>query len=133
MKTQKIEFHPIADIFPLLEGEEFKDFSEDIRKNGLLNPIWTYQGQIIDGRNRYRACLKVGVKPQFREWTGTYDSIVDYVVKDNLKRRHLSKSQRSIVASKLWHITNVLHALSALDDQEKTSIITWLSARRLEK
>ena len=51
-----LHFHPLANWFPLIEGEEFsRRVVEDIRTRGLMNPIILYQGKIIDGRNRYRA------------------------------------------------------------------------------
>src|SRR5215471_5387302 len=48
----KLEFHPLSQIFPLIEGAEFDELVEDIRTHGVREPIWLYQGQIIDGRNR---------------------------------------------------------------------------------
>jgi ParB-like chromosome segregation protein Spo0J len=94
-----MEFHEIANAFPLLDGQEFDDLCRDIAANGLLEPIWTYQGQILDGRNRYRACVKVGVKPQFRDYTG--DNPLSFVISLNLKRRHLNESQRAVIAARL--------------------------------
>src|SRR5690349_6175265 len=92
-----MKFHPVAALFPLMEGEDFAALVEDIRENGLLEPIWTHDGQIIDGRNRYRACEAAGVKPHFRQWDGT-GSLVAFVVSLNLKRRHLTAAQRAMVA-----------------------------------
>jgi N6-adenosine-specific RNA methylase IME4 len=94
----QVEFHPVADIFPLIEGEEFNELVADIAKNGLIEPIWLDKnGQIIDGRNRYLACKKAGVKPVFRTWEGE-GSPIDFIISMNLKRRHLTTGQRAILA-----------------------------------
>jgi len=67
---------------------------------GLREPIWVYQGKIIDGRNRFRACQETKTEPRFREWDGQ-GSLVSFVVSLNLHRRHLDESQRSMVAAKI--------------------------------
>jgi hypothetical protein len=94
-----MEFHEIARVFPLLEGKEFDSLCRDIASNGLLEPIWTYQGKILDGRNRYRACVAVGIEPRFREYNG--NNPLGFVISLNLERRHLNESQRAVIASKL--------------------------------
>lgn len=79
-------FHPLAEEFPLLEGEDYADLVEDIRANGLIHAITLYQGQILDGRNRYRACRDAGVEPRFEEYTG--DDPEGFVESKNDHRRH---------------------------------------------
>lgn len=79
---------------------EFDALVEDIRANDLREAIWTHDGQIIDGRNRYNACSQIGIEPRFREWNGE-GSLVSFVVSLNLKRRHLNESQRAMVAQRL--------------------------------
>ena len=91
------EFHPIANLFPLMVGQEFEDLVGDIRRNGLRNPIHVYEGKILDGRNRLRACAEAGVKPKFQELNG-HGSPLDFVLSMNLTRRHLTPSQKAAVA-----------------------------------
>lgn len=96
------QYHPVAEIFPLMSGPAFDELVADIGEHGLREPIWLHQdGRIIDGRNRYRACLAVGVDPAFRTYDGTDDEMVPFVVSLNLHRRHLSESQRALVAANI--------------------------------
>src|SRR5215213_1934546 len=60
-----LAFHPASAIFDLLNGQDFDALVNDITKNGLINEIWVHpDGSILDGRNRYRACLAAGVEPR---------------------------------------------------------------------
>lgn len=92
-----MKFHELASIFPLMAEEEYKNLLRDIERNGLLEPIWLYEGKIIDGRNRYRACLELHITPQFRTWQGG-GSPLAFVISLNLSRRHLTSSQKAVVA-----------------------------------
>ena len=94
-----MEYHEIANIFPLMEGTELTELSADIKKNGLIDPIWLYENKILDGRNRYRACQEVGVEPRFQSYPG--NDPLQYVISLNLHRRHLNESQRAVVAARL--------------------------------
>ena len=96
---KQIAFHPFASIFPLLEGGAFSELAADIAAHGLREPIVLHDGKILDGRNRYRACLEAGVKPEFVTYTRA-DPLA-YVVSLNLKRRHLDESQRAMVAARI--------------------------------
>jgi N6-adenosine-specific RNA methylase IME4 len=90
------EFHEVANLFPLMDGEEFASLVTDINANGLREPIWIHKDKIVDGRNRYRACLEAKVAPRFREWDGQ-GSLVMFVVSLNLHRRHLSSGQKAAI------------------------------------
>src|SRR5215813_8180487 len=59
-----LEFHPLADLFPLMEGAEFDALVADIDANKLRDRILLYEGMILDGRNRYRALRKLGLSPE---------------------------------------------------------------------
>jgi MT-A70/ParB/Sulfiredoxin domain len=97
--TASRAFHPVAEIFPPLEGAEFAELAADIRRNGLIDPIVIHDGQVLDGRNRYRACIEADIEPRFTPFRG--DDPVSYVVSRNLRRRHLDESQRAMVVAKL--------------------------------
>ena len=92
-------FHEISNIFPMMSEPEQKILRDDIKQNGLIEPIWTYEGKIIDGRNRFLACQNTGTVPRFRAWDGS-GSLVEFVISLNLHRRHLDDSQRSMVGVK---------------------------------
>jgi hypothetical protein len=93
------EFHPIANIFPMMEGKEFERFKEDIKTRKLQEPIITYDGKILDGRNRYNACKELYLTPTTKQYDG--GDPVGFVLSANLHRRHLNESQRAMVAAKL--------------------------------
>lgn len=92
-------FHEIASIFPYMTAAELDGLAEDIKANGLREPIWTYQDKIIDGRNRFNACAKAGVEPQYREWDGN-GSLTAFVISLNMQRRHLDESQRAMAGAR---------------------------------
>ena len=93
-----MEFHPVADIFPLLQGEEFEELKSDISTNGLIESIWLHpDGRIVDGRNRWRACTETNTNAHFQTWKGQ-GSLVRFVISLNIRRRHLDSSQRAAVA-----------------------------------
>jgi len=97
-KAKAIKFHPAADLFPLLTGESLAELVADVEKHGQLEPIVLCKGKILDGRNRYRACLELGVEPEFWDWDGECGDPVTYSLSKNVKRRHLTPSQLAMVA-----------------------------------
>lgn len=94
-----IRWHPYAELFPWIEGAAFDEFVEDIRQRGVLEPIVMFEGQLLDGRNRYMAARKLGIKYPVTEYRGK--DPLGYVLSKNLARRHLNESQRAMVAAKL--------------------------------
>jgi len=67
----------------------------------LIEPIVISKGQIIDGRNRYRACRELGIEPHFVEWS-TFNyrhSVQTWIWAKNIERRHLTSDQRVMMAT----------------------------------
>lgn len=79
--------HEYANIFPMMHGDDYERLKSDIAENGLQEPIWLYQEKILDGRNRHKACIESGVKPEFRHYVGSEP--LKFVLSLNLARRHL--------------------------------------------
>ena len=96
-------FHPVSALFPELPKNEFEALVADIAQNGLREPIHVMGKAIIDGRHRYRACLAAGVEPQFIQVAENAD-LNALVISLNLRRRHLSESQRAMVAARLANL-----------------------------
>ena len=99
-KSDALTFHPACLAFPELPEDELQALAADIKKHGLLNDITLLNKQILEGRSRYKACKLAGVKPRFVEWAGT-GSPTEWVISQNLIRRHLTSSQRAVVALEL--------------------------------
>jgi hypothetical protein len=93
--------HPLCEIIPPCTDEEFKELKEDIEKNGLQMPIKLFEAKVLDGRSRYKACVELGREPKAETFPGTYADALAYVVSMNVKRRHLSASQRALIAARL--------------------------------
>jgi N6-adenosine-specific RNA methylase IME4 len=124
-------FHPLANLFPLIEGEEFEGLRDDIKANGLRETIKTLDGMIIDGRNRYRACRELGV--DVNRYIVAFDSKLDgdplaFVISMNLKRRHLDESQRAMIAARL---ETVRHGGDRRSDQDANWHVDRDAAARL--
>jgi ParB-like chromosome segregation protein Spo0J len=92
----ELPYHPIAEAFnlPLIEGAEFDAFVEDIRANKQCEAITVYQNKVLDGRNRYRACTKLGVEPRLTQFLGDDNAARAFVISKNVRRRHLTAEQR---------------------------------------
>ena len=96
--------HPYADLFPMMDREPLRQLTASIREEGLQNPIITYEGKILDGRNRAAACANAQVEPRYEEYEG--DDPLGFVFRANLIRRHLNTSQRAMVAEKFANLEN---------------------------
>jgi ParB-like chromosome segregation protein Spo0J len=88
-------------LLPEMRSDEFADLRKSIAAIGLTQPIALYDGMILDGRHRYRACLDEGVQPEFVTLPPNTDP-AEYAIAQNLHRRHLpDKGQRAAIAVQL--------------------------------
>jgi len=96
-------WHELASIFPLMAGAEFDALVADIKAYGLDNPIILLDGLVLDGRNRARACVKASAQIFYEDYGDqphrAEQEPYDWVKGQNLKRRHLTKSQQAACAA----------------------------------
>lgn len=95
-----MNFHPASLLFPMMSDAELNELAADIKKNGLIEPVVLYHGEVLDGRNRLKACELAGIEPKFTETNGDVPSPTLYALSKNMHRRHLSTSQKAAVAAK---------------------------------
>jgi hypothetical protein len=93
----KLKFHPLLDQVPLMPLHERDALGADIEKNGQILPVLTFQGKIIDGRNRYLACIARRIEPKVRELTKYRAK--EFVASMNYFRKHWSTKERAHFAA----------------------------------
>jgi hypothetical protein len=101
MPESRLPMHPYAELFPPMSPPEFDRLCDDIFRHGLQEEIVVHEDQVLEGRHRYLACLAKGVLPRFRVYAGECGSPLAFVVAKNLHRRHLTESQRALLAARL--------------------------------
>ena len=95
--------HPAAALFPLLADDDtgFDALKSSILERGQLLPILVQGDVLLDGRNRLRACLAVGVKPRVEEYNGPLTGS-ELISELNLSRRDLEPEERAIITGKIF-------------------------------
>jgi hypothetical protein len=130
--------HPIADCFPLDEAT-IPDLAKDIQRNALHEPIWLFEGLILDGRRRHRACRIVKyefVSKNFRVFQGTFAEACAFVASLNIHRRHLTQQQREVAAAKLANLGEGRPSKTTPDggvSQPKSAEYLGVSVRGLQR
>ena len=109
LKMQDYEYHELSTIFSSFEDtEEFKGLVGSIKEYGLFDPILVWQGMIVDGRHRHKACIEAGVEPEYEYLVDEvpFEKVRDRVVGANILRRHLTTGQRAMTAASLANMTS---------------------------
>lgn len=107
-------FHPLAEQYPLMTLVELEALADDIRERGLAQPIVVWNNQIIDGRNRYLACVQNDLPCQFVYYQGNEESLEGYIASLNEHRRHLTPGDRDrIQAARVERLKRVQDARKA--------------------
>jgi hypothetical protein len=102
-KIKLLPFHPLVDMFPPMTDDDYANLISRIKEHGQRVEIDTWEGKIIDGKHRALACQKLEIEPRYRErhfGTGEIGAR-EYVLDQNLARRHLTADQKRELIGKL--------------------------------
>ena len=99
-RSNQFSIHPLAKIFPDMQVEEYEALKESISQHGQREPIVLFEGQVIDGQHRLKACIDLNIEPAVTELEAVNDPVA-FVVDANLIRRHLETGQRAMIAEQL--------------------------------
>lgn len=101
MKNRVLSVHPIANMYPMMQKKEYENLLNSIEENGydVTQPITLYKGLILDGRNRYNACIELDIAYVTRVFEGTDEEALEESRRLNSYRRHLENDQRAMCAA----------------------------------
>lgn len=95
-----MEPHPIAKLFPPIEGRDLEELRADIESRGMINAITIYEGMVLDGWHRYQIAMAIGKAVKSEPLPAGADPI-QWAMSKNLRRRHLTSSQRALIAAQI--------------------------------
>lgn len=93
--------HPYSKLFPDCNEEQFEMLCKDLKENGQRQKALIFQGLILDGNQRQRACVKNKMELQWKCFKGSKEAALNLVVSLNLHRRHLNDSQRACIGAEI--------------------------------
>ncbi|KQW57077.1 ParB/RepB/Spo0J family partition protein [Variovorax sp. Root411] len=88
-----LEPHALCAVFPDMGTEDYECLKENVAVNGVLHAIVLLNGQILDGRHRYRAAMELHMECPCIEFAGQDPQ--QFVIAANAARRNLTASQRA--------------------------------------
>lgn len=88
--------HPLTNAYPMMSGAPFGALKASIAEHGLYQPVVLFNGLVLDGRNRLKACAELGITPNLVDYAGdsSPDALAAYVRAMN-ERRDLTPQQRA--------------------------------------
>ncbi len=137
--------HPAAELFPLVEGQEFDRLVNSIREHGVQTPLmfgWDANEKpvLLDGRNRLRAVdrLKeqgITVPVPVRSFDYTRDGIteIEWIESQNIDRRHLTEDARAMLAASFYELIGAEAAKAKKESQFNAETAKAAAAKRHEK
>ncbi|WP_436309040.1 hypothetical protein [Variovorax sp. LjRoot130] len=94
MAPPRLQPHALCAAFPDMDAADYTFLKEDVAANGVRQAIVLLDGQILDGRHRYRAAMELDMGCPCTIFAGKDPQ--QFVVSANAARRNLSASQRAL-------------------------------------
>ncbi len=109
-------------IFPEMQDEDYQMLVNDIKTNGFdaKQPIYLFEGDVLDGWNRQRACTELNITPVYMQYKGTNEEALMFVLRTN-KRRNLTSSQWAAIAVEADDVIDVIREETERARREKQS------------
>ena len=126
------KIHPLANFFPRMSAGEYELLKADIHEHGQQVPIVKQGDTILDGRHRYDICRELEIKPLIMEWEGS-GSPEAFIASMNLHRRHLTESQRGLIAAEMNARRAVVAGGQTIGESEQTPGPTLAEAAAVMK
>ena len=99
--TSRAEYtrHPLSNPFGDAAPHDFEALVQSMKVNGFMDghPVILYEGRILDGFHRYKAAKEVGVAAVFTEFSGTLEQARQFILSENVARRHLTVPQKILI------------------------------------
>ena len=95
--TQTYNRHELSTPFAEASPADFAILLNSIRDRGFdeRHPIILYEGMILDGWHRWRACQELGIDPPFEEFEGDDEDAMAFVFSENIARRQMTEPQKA--------------------------------------
>ena len=99
---QELTRSHLSAAFPPIVMQEMQEMTEDIRQNGVREPIVVHEGEIIDGWHRYLACRSLDIECPYREYNQEIDGEIHaFAISQNKMRRHTTKRELALAVMRI--------------------------------
>ena len=102
-------------LLPPLDEEEFSKLEQDVRENGIMDPlkVWKGKGVLVDGHHRYKLAQKYGLEYEVDEigFTSAED-VAWWMINNQAGRRNLTKTQQALMYADAENLVESLKAMA---------------------
>lgn len=111
--TRHLSVHPLAQLIPLITQGDLNRLTDDIRENGVHEPLVMFEGKVLDGRNRLAVASVTGAPVTLKDFGGDEEAARRFVWSANAARRHLTVPQLALAATRFGFIKEAKETATA--------------------